>query len=80
MFPHIERATEKLPADVYDLDKLGATVIRTIVNADFERQFNQGSGRLPSAAESTIAAGVHRLVIQLASKLVCISCRGKRYG
>ncbi|KAI3327636.1 WD40 repeat-like protein [Xylariaceae sp. AK1471] len=67
VFPHIERATETLPADVYDLDRLGAKVIRTIVDPDFERQFNQGKGRLSSSVELTIAAGVHRLVIELAS-------------
>lgn len=71
VFPHVERATDKLPSDIYDLDRLGAKVIRTIVNKEFERHFNQGNGRLTSATESTIAAGVHRLVVELASSPVC---------
>jgi hypothetical protein len=72
VFPHIERATEKLPAGIYDLDKLGAKVIRTIVDKDFERQFHQGEGRLSSSVECIIAAGVHRLVIELSSDPVCV--------
>ncbi|KAI0422398.1 hypothetical protein F5X98DRAFT_325905 [Xylaria grammica] len=67
VFPHIERATEKLSSDVYDLDKLGARVTRAIVDKNFQHHFNQGKGRLPSSVELTIAAGVHRLVIELAS-------------
>ncbi|TGJ86052.1 hypothetical protein E0Z10_g2678 [Xylaria hypoxylon] len=69
VFPHIERATGKLSADIYDLDKLGAKVTRAIVDEEFQRHFNQGKGRLPSSTELTIAAGVHRLVIELASGL-----------
>ncbi|KAI1432456.1 WD40 repeat-like protein [Xylaria sp. CBS 124048] len=67
VFPHIERATETLPADTYDLDRLGAKVIRSIVDQDFERHYNQGGGRLSAAKEQSIAAGVRRLVTQLAS-------------
>ncbi|GAP87947.1 putative WD repeat domain-containing protein [Rosellinia necatrix] len=68
IFPHIERATAALDPDVFDLDKLGAKVIKTIVNKDFERSFNQGNGRLLSSVELTIAAGIHRLVTELSSK------------
>ncbi|KAI1751181.1 WD40 repeat-like protein [Xylaria castorea] len=67
VFPHIERATTQLSSDIYDLDKLGAKVIRQIVNKDFERHFNQGNGRLSTSVELIIAAGVHRLVTELSS-------------
>ncbi|KAI0449815.1 WD40 repeat-like protein [Xylaria acuta] len=67
VFPHIERATAKLSPDIYDLDKLGARVIRLIVDKDFERHFNHGNGRLSTSVELIIAAGVHRLVTELSS-------------
>ncbi|KAI1117412.1 WD40 repeat-like protein [Nemania sp. NC0429] len=67
VFPHIERATDKLPTGIYDLSRLGERVIGTIVNRDFVRQFQQGGGRLTSTTEITMAAGIHRLVIELAS-------------
>ncbi|KAI8630906.1 WD40 repeat-like protein [Xylariaceae sp. FL1651] len=67
VFPHVERATGRLPNGIYDLDKLGAKVIRAIVDKDFERHFHEGHGRLSSARESIIAAGVHRLVIEFAA-------------
>ncbi|KAI0878813.1 WD40 repeat-like protein [Hypoxylon argillaceum] len=67
VFPHIERATAKLSSDIYDLDKLGAKVIRTIVDKKFQESFNKGEGRLSSSVELTIAAGVHRLVTELSS-------------
>ncbi|KAJ2996825.1 hypothetical protein NUW58_g846 [Xylaria curta] len=69
VFPHIERATAKLPVGLYDLDKLGAKVIRTIVDKQFERYFHEGKGRLSPTVESIIAAGVHRLVTELSSGL-----------
>ncbi|KAI2641953.1 WD40 repeat-like protein [Xylaria nigripes] len=67
VFPHIERATETLPSDIYDLDKLGAKVIQTVVDKEFERHYEEGGGRLSASAELTIAAGVRTLVTQLAS-------------
>ncbi|KAI0536891.1 hypothetical protein GGR58DRAFT_373244 [Xylaria digitata] len=67
VFPHIERATSKLSSSVYDLDKLGARVTRVIVDKNFQYHFHQGKGRLSSSVECTIAAGVHRLVTELAS-------------
>ncbi|KAI0437747.1 WD40 repeat-like protein [Xylaria telfairii] len=67
VFPHIERATTKLSPAVYDLDRLGAKVIRLIVDKEFERHFHQGNGRLLSSVELSIAAGVHRLVTELSS-------------
>ncbi|KAI1127321.1 WD40 repeat-like protein [Nemania abortiva] len=68
VFPHIERATQNLSAGIYDLDALGAKVIKTIVDKDFEHRFRQGGGRLSSSAELTIAAGVHRLVTELSCR------------
>ncbi|TRX97337.1 hypothetical protein FHL15_001615 [Xylaria flabelliformis] len=68
VFPHVERATAQLSSDIYDLDKLGAKVIRRLVNKDFEHYFAQGNGRLTTSAELTIAAGVHRLVTELSSR------------
>ncbi|KAK5635216.1 hypothetical protein RRF57_010928 [Xylaria bambusicola] len=67
VFPHIERATTaaQLSPAIYDLDRLGAKVARTIVNRDFKRYFTEGNGRLDRKTESTIAAGIHRLVIEL---------------
>jgi hypothetical protein len=73
VFPHVERATAQLAADVYDVDKLGAKVITIIVDKAFEQKFREGHGRLTSAAELTIAAGIHRLVTELAAGPVCIS-------
>ncbi|KAI1428524.1 WD40 repeat-like protein [Xylaria sp. FL1777] len=67
VFPHIERATAALSPDIYDVDKLGAKVTRLIVDKDFQRYFSQGRGRLAPTVESIIAAGVHRLVTQLAA-------------
>ncbi|KAI1745577.1 WD40 repeat-like protein [Xylaria scruposa] len=67
VFPHVERATAQLSPEIYDLDKLGARVIRQIVDKDFERHFNQGNGRLSTSVELIIAAGVHRLVTELSS-------------
>ncbi|KAI1825107.1 WD40 repeat-like protein [Xylaria intraflava] len=67
VFPHIERATETLSSEIYDLDRLGAKVIRTIVDQDFERHYEQGGGRLSASVELSIAAGVRRLVTQLAA-------------
>ncbi|KAI0198694.1 hypothetical protein F4808DRAFT_247706, partial [Astrocystis sublimbata] len=67
VFPHIERATAQLSPGIYDLDKLGARVIRQIVDKDFEHHFHQGNGRLSSSRELIIAAGVHRLVIELSA-------------
>jgi len=73
VFPHVERATAQLPADVYDIDKLGAKVITIIVDKGFEQKFHEGRGRLTSTAELTIAAGIHRLVTELAAGPVCVS-------
>ncbi|KAI0549556.1 WD40 repeat-like protein [Xylaria curta] len=67
VFPHVERATAQLSPEMYDLDKLGARVIRQIVDKDFERHFTQGNGRLATSVELIIAAGVHRLVTELSS-------------
>ncbi|KAI8955880.1 WD40 repeat-like protein [Xylaria longipes] len=67
VFPHIERATAKLSPDIYNIDKLGAKVIRLIVDKDFERHFHQGNGRVSTSVELIIAAGVHRLVTELSS-------------
>ncbi|KAI0187011.1 hypothetical protein F4808DRAFT_466481 [Astrocystis sublimbata] len=69
VFPHIERATAQLSPGIYDLDKLGARVIRQIVDKDFEHHFHQGNGRLSSSRELIIAAGVHRLVIELSARI-----------
>ncbi|KAI1179653.1 WD40 repeat-like protein [Nemania sp. FL0916] len=69
IFPHIERATARLSPDIYDLDKLGATIVRKLINAEFQRNFDAGQGRLTSAVEGTIAAGIHRLVTELTSGL-----------
>ncbi|KAI0972898.1 hypothetical protein F4678DRAFT_471310 [Xylaria arbuscula] len=65
IFPHIERATDGLPAGVYDIEKIGGKVIRTLVDKDFERYFNEGNGRLERSRELIIAAGIPRLVAQL---------------
>ncbi|KAI1298652.1 WD40 repeat-like protein [Xylaria venustula] len=67
IFPHIERATDGLPAGVYDIEKIGGKVIRTLVDKDFERYFNEGNGRLEQSRELIIAAGIPRLVAQLAA-------------
>ncbi|KAI0518417.1 WD40 repeat-like protein [Xylaria bambusicola] len=70
VFPYIDRAAaaaQLSPAN-YDLDGLGAEVIRTVVNRDFKRYFLEGNGRLDRKTESTIAAGIHRLVIELSRK------------
>ncbi|KAI0402406.1 hypothetical protein F4802DRAFT_600174, partial [Xylaria palmicola] len=67
VFPHVERATAALPGDAYDLDRLGARVIRTIVDKNFERHFHEGGGRLLTSVELSIAAGVHRLVTVLSA-------------
>ncbi|TRX88897.1 hypothetical protein FHL15_010240 [Xylaria flabelliformis] len=65
-FLHVERATAQLSSDIYDL---GANVIRQIVDKDFEHHFNQGNERLSTLGELIIAAGVHRLVTELSSRV-----------
>ncbi|KAI0388237.1 WD40 repeat-like protein [Xylariaceae sp. FL0594] len=67
VIPYIERETAALSVETYDIDKLGAQVIRTIVDKAFQQKFHEGHGRLSSAAELTIAAGIHRLVTELAA-------------
>ncbi|KAI1817567.1 WD40 repeat-like protein [Poronia punctata] len=65
VFPHVERATSALPADVFDVDKIGAAVVRKIVDRGFEQHFREGGGRLSSTKELIIAASIHRLVTEL---------------
>ena len=66
VFPHIERATEQLSPEIYDIGTIAGKVTRAIVTPEFQRSFREGGGRLESSVESTIAAGIHRLVIELA--------------
>lgn len=70
VFPHIERATRTLDPEIYDLDKLGAKVVKQIVDQDFQLHFKQNNGRLTSSKESMIAAGIHKIVTELLSSSV----------
>ncbi|KAI1278615.1 WD40 repeat-like protein [Xylaria sp. FL0933] len=71
IYPHIERATEQLDPAVYDLEKLGLKVTKLLVTKDFQKWFYEGNGRLDRSIESQIAAGIPRLVTQLAAGPDC---------
>ncbi|KAI0802344.1 WD40 repeat-like protein [Xylaria sp. FL0064] len=71
IYPHIERATEQLDPGVYDLEKLGLKVTKALVTKDFQKWFYEGNGRLDRSIESQIAAGIPRLVTQLAAGPDC---------
>ncbi|KAI1323821.1 WD40 repeat-like protein [Xylariaceae sp. FL0255] len=65
VFPYIAAATSKLPQGLYDTDKLGASVVRVLVDKDFERHFTEGKGHLSAAAEGIVASRVHKIVTEL---------------
>ncbi|KAI0601826.1 hypothetical protein F4775DRAFT_539384 [Biscogniauxia sp. FL1348] len=67
VFPHIDRATAKLDSAVYDVNKLGATVIRQTIDNAFQRHFREGNGRIPGDVEALISARVYKRVTELAA-------------
>lgn len=85
VFPHLERAVKHLDRKVYDVEKLGAKVIWSIADSDFEQRFHDNNGRLPPDTEALVITRIHELVGQftkgnvglsiLPTRLACYSPR-----
>ncbi|KAI1506579.1 hypothetical protein F5X99DRAFT_364794 [Biscogniauxia marginata] len=65
VFPHLDHATEKLDNNIYDVKRLGAAVIRHIVDTAFERHFRGGNGKIPGDVEALVAVRIQRRVLEL---------------
>ncbi|KAI1632614.1 hypothetical protein F4809DRAFT_645235 [Biscogniauxia mediterranea] len=65
VFPYIDAATARLDSAIYNVNKLGATVIRQTIDKSFERYFREGNGRIPGDVEALISVRVYKRVTEL---------------
>ncbi|KAI5927963.1 hypothetical protein F4810DRAFT_705859 [Camillea tinctor] len=67
VFPHLDEATAKLDSKVYNINKLGAAVIRQTIDKSFERHFLDGKGKIPLDVEALVSVNIHKRVTELAA-------------
>ncbi|KAI1105032.1 WD40 repeat-like protein [Jackrogersella minutella] len=65
VFPHLERAVQKLDKNVFNVEKLGGKIIANIADKDFERHFYEGNGRLTPDVEASVIARIHKCLEEL---------------
>ena len=62
VIPHLDKALDRLPQNVYDARKLGKKIIGQVADRDLEYQFRRGEGRLADDVEARVATRIERLV------------------